>query len=70
MNQLKEKTKKAQELIEFAESKGWSEEELAKVINLLHSELRDIFYVSNLFGDSNGGRPTGEIVSSNTYTRS
>lgn len=40
MNQLKETTKKTHELIEFAESKGWSEEELAKVVNLLHSELR------------------------------
>lgn len=70
MNQLKETTKKTHELIEFAESKGWSEEELAKVINLLHSELKDVCYVSSLFGDSSGGRPTGEIVSSNTYTRS
>jgi len=39
MNQLKEATKQLQELIEFAETKGWSEEELAKVINLLHFHL-------------------------------
>lgn len=39
MNHLKETTQRLQELLEFAESKGWSEEELAKVINLLHSEL-------------------------------
>ncbi|WP_200411954.1 hypothetical protein [Virgibacillus salexigens] len=40
MNQLKGTAKRFQELVEFAESKGWSEEELAKVINLLHSELQ------------------------------
>lgn len=45
MNQLKETAQKLHELIEFADSKGWSEEELAKVINILHSELRNtIFY--------------------------
>lgn len=39
MSELKETLNKLQEIIDFSESKGWSEEELAKVINLLHSEL-------------------------------
>lgn len=39
MNELKRTMDNIQELIDFAESKGWSEEELAKVVNLLHSEL-------------------------------
>ncbi|WP_156947644.1 hypothetical protein [Virgibacillus alimentarius] len=39
MNHLKENAKRLQELIEFAESKEWSEEELAKVIMILHSHF-------------------------------
>lgn len=41
MNELKKTTKQSQELLSFADSKGWSEEELAKVINLLHSKLKE-----------------------------
>ncbi|WP_337970213.1 hypothetical protein [Virgibacillus salexigens] len=41
MKQLKGTAQRFQELVEFAESEGWSEEELARVINLLHSELKD-----------------------------
>ncbi|WP_156520687.1 hypothetical protein [Oceanobacillus sp. Castelsardo] len=37
IKEIRETIQKSQELVEFAESKGWSEEELAKVINLLHS---------------------------------
>lgn len=47
MNELKENAKRLQEIIDFAESKGWSEEELAKVIQLLHSELVDNNYFSS-----------------------
>ncbi|WP_156324071.1 hypothetical protein [Bacillus sp. JCM 19034] len=36
---LKDTLIKSIELVNFVESEGWSEEELAKVINLLHSEL-------------------------------
>ena len=39
MNEMKSILENAQSIVEFAEEKGWSEEELAKVINLLHSEL-------------------------------
>ena len=48
MNQLKETVQKVHELIEFAESKGWSEEELAKVIDILHSELGNRVYSLDL----------------------
>lgn len=46
MNELKENAKRLQEIIDFAESKGWSEEDLSKVINLLHTELKDNNYFS------------------------
>lgn len=36
---IKNTLEKAQAIIKLSEDKGWSEEELANVINLLHSEL-------------------------------
>jgi len=47
MNQLKDTTNKKRELIEFAESKGWSREDLAKVINLLNSEIEQECYLDD-----------------------
>lgn len=43
MTKLKETLNKSKQLIEFVDEQGWSEEELAKVINLLHSELKDTY---------------------------
>lgn len=48
MNQLKATAQKMHELIEFAESQSWSEEELAKVIDILHSELGNRAYLPDL----------------------
>lgn len=43
MEQLQNSLMNAKEIVAFAVSKGWSEEELAKVINILHSELEDVY---------------------------
>lgn len=54
MNELKSTLEKAQSIIDLAKIKGWSEEELAKVINLLHSELIDenVYLSSTELGDA------------------
>ncbi|GAE32413.1 hypothetical protein [Halalkalibacter hemicellulosilyticus] len=45
---LKDTLIKSNELMDFVESKGWSEEELAKVVNLLHSELGPYSFSADL----------------------
>jgi len=62
MKEIEKHFQKSLSVIEFAKEKGWSEEELAKVINLLHSELKEVksqhdtFYFLNNF-PKNGNYP-------------
>lgn len=39
MDEVKKTLQISEEILKLAEEKGWSKEELAKAINLLHSEF-------------------------------
>lgn len=44
--EIKKTLDNAQAIVELAKEEGWSEEELARAINILHSEVKDINYFS------------------------